>query len=373
MTKNRFWATAAVLIVLAPALPTSPAAGATQPPRLYTHESYVEEVGQVGDFDITDPDATFAFVFAALPDRVKVYPTENYYYFAFHHGGVRYVGNIRLENETRDQGKIHFAYEVESTAWNAEDKLVYILLDRAHGLVVHRLDALVYRLTYKGKSVVFELNDLSKLVPPPAAVASHERYIGPVFDESAIRFFLVYDPKLKLFHYILDETAPVPDELVASKFSDRVVVGKRTGFAFYRDHRRERKILIGVFEGNVRLNNYFDGPFDQLPDNFIEGETLRDAILQIEPDLAGKIDRYGSSFDGQMRFAISPYMHYAAVRDLASIHRCAAGRRASADRYYQCFAVDELAHRPGVSGAQPRRRTPAIKRARPSGHARDRR
>jgi hypothetical protein len=32
--------------------------------------------------------------------------------------------------------------------------------------------------------------------------------------------------------------------------------------------------MIGAFEGNMRANNYFDGPFDQLPDNFIEGETL---------------------------------------------------------------------------------------------------
>ena len=171
MSRNRFWATAAVLTVLAPALPTSRAAGATQP-RLYTNESYVEDVSQAGEFDISDAKAVFAFVLSALPDRVKVYPTENYYYFAFHHRGLRYVGNIRLENETRDQGKIHFAYEVESAEWNGAEKLFHILLERSHGLVVDKLDRLVYRLTYGGKSVVFELNDLSKVVPPAAAVAS---------------------------------------------------------------------------------------------------------------------------------------------------------------------------------------------------------
>ena len=72
-----------------------------------------------------------------------------------------------------------------------------------------------------------------------------------------------------------------------------ILVGKRTGFAYYRDHRLERKILIGVFEQNVRLNNYFDGPFDQLPDNFIEGDTLRQAIIDSDPGLKGKIDRLG--------------------------------------------------------------------------------
>jgi hypothetical protein len=39
--------------------------------------------------------------------------------------------------------------------------------------------------------------------------------------------------------------------------------------------------MIGAFEGNMRANNYFDGPFDQLPDNFIEGEALRAAILSV--------------------------------------------------------------------------------------------
>jgi len=369
MTRNPRWATAAILTVLVSALPTGRVAGAPQPPRLTTNESYVEDVGRVGEFDIADVTATFAFVFNAVPDRVKVYPTENYYYFAFHHRGVRYVGNIRLENETRDQGKVHFAYEVEAAAWNRPEKIFYLLLDGSHGLAVEKLDPLVYRLSYRGKSVTFELNDLSKVVPPPTAIAAGERYIGPVFDESAVRFFLVYNPKLRIFHYVLDETVPVADELAAS-LNDRILIGKRTGFAFYRDHKRERKILIGVFEGNVRLNNYFDGPFDQLPDNFIEGEALRSAILEIEPRLAGRIDRFGSSFGDQMRYAISPYMQYAAVRDLQSIHRCAVSRRGSSDRYYTCFVVDERAGRPTAGHAQPRRRTPAVKRTGPSGHAR---
>jgi hypothetical protein len=299
-----------------------------------------------------------------------VYPTENYYYFSFHHRGVRYAGNIRLENETRDQGRIHFAYEVEAADWKGEEQLFHILLDASHGLAVERLDPLVYRLAYGGKSVVFELNDLSRVVPPAAALGANERYIGPVFDESAIRFFLLYNSKLKVFHYVLDETVPVADDLAASSASGRVLIGKRTGFAFYRDHRRERKILIGVFEGNVRLNNYFDGPFDQLPDNFIEGETLRSAILDVQPRLAGRIDRFGSSFDGTTRYAISPYMLYTSVSQLGAIHRCAIARRTSAERYYRCFVVDDEPGKSSGSAAGPRGKTRGVKRSAPSGHAR---
>ena len=51
--------------------------------RVTTHEAYVEEVSRGADFDIGDIKAVFALVLASLPERVKVYPTENYFYFTF--------------------------------------------------------------------------------------------------------------------------------------------------------------------------------------------------------------------------------------------------------------------------------------------------
>src|SRR5262249_52761692 len=118
------------------------------------------------------------------------------------------------------------------------------------------------------------------------------------------------------------------------------LIGKRTGFAFYRDHRIERKILIGVFEGNARVNNYFDGPFDQLPDNFIAGEALRRIILQVQPSLAGKIDRLGGSPDGSSRYLIAPYLHYRSEDELYVFHQCATSKTVASDLYYGCFVVD---------------------------------
>src|SRR5262249_17525618 len=154
-----------------------------------------------------------------------------------------------------------------------EDPIKHVVLDRRRGVAVDKLGPLAYRVGYGDKSVVFELNDLSQVKPPAGAIGPDEVYLGPIFDESAIRFFLVFNKKLKIFHYILDETIENPEKLVAPADIDRILIGKRTGFAFYRDHKLERKILIGVFEGNSRINNYFDGPFDQLPDNFLEGES----------------------------------------------------------------------------------------------------
>ena len=308
-------------------------------PRLFTHQSYVEDVLRKSTLQIDDTKAVFAFVLGSLPDRVKVYPTENYYYFRFVHNGTQYAGNIRLATENRDQGVVHFAFSGDFAEWKSEDPVHYQLLGAKDGVAVEKLEPLVYRVSYGQKSVVFELNDLSKVAPPAGALAADERYIGPVFDDSAIRFFLVYNTRLKLFHYILDESA-LTDTFVRTTATDRIVIGKRTGMAFYRDHRLERKILIGVFEGNARINNYFDGPFDQLPDNFIQGETLRSALLDVEPELKGRIDRFGASPDGQTRYMISPYLHYRDEADLMIFHDCAENKELAADLYYACFLVE---------------------------------
>jgi hypothetical protein len=86
---------------LAAALPLS----ASERPRVYTNEQYIEDVTKETSLPIDDPKAMFAFVLESLPERVKVYPTENYYYFYFYHRGTRYAGNIRLDVADRDQGK----------------------------------------------------------------------------------------------------------------------------------------------------------------------------------------------------------------------------------------------------------------------------
>ena len=77
-------------------------------PRLHTNQAYVEDATRATTLAIGDPMAVFAFVLGGLPDSVKVYPTENYYYFRFMQGGVPYAGNIRLDplRARRWQGSI---------------------------------------------------------------------------------------------------------------------------------------------------------------------------------------------------------------------------------------------------------------------------
>lgn len=312
--------------------------------RVSTNEAYVEDVTRTAALAITDPVAVFAFVLDNLADRVKVYPTGNYFYFRFIDGGIPFAGNIRLDVRDRDSGKVHFAYYVDAAGRDTREAdpvfKVGGTLDGSNGVTVVQLEPLVYRVSHGHRSVVFALNDLADVKPPATALASDERFVGPVFDESGIAFFLVYNPTLRAFLYILDETGHIADDLSPSELTDRIVIGRRTGFAFYLDRQLERKILIGVFEGNRQANNYLDGPFDQLPENFIEGETLRDMLVESAPGLEGRIDRLGNTSDFEGHYAIVPYRHYRTEVDLYSIHECATGEKDPARSYARCFAAD---------------------------------
>jgi hypothetical protein len=341
-----------VTAIVAIAAAAAPAAAQPAEPALQTNQSYVEEVTRPTTLDVDDPMAVFGFVMARLPERVKIYPTENYYYFGFMHDGIRYAGNIRLDASNRDHGKADFAYFQDTAQWYDNSDVKHLVLDSSRGVTVEKVEPLVYRVSYQDKSVTFALNDLSGVKPPAGALGPDEKFIGPIFDEAAIRFFLVFNRKLRIFHYVLDETEPVAERFFSPKKTDRILVGKRTGFAFYRDHRLNRKIMIGAFEGNMRANNYFDGPFDQLPDNFIEGEALREAILSVRPQLKGQIDRFGSAPDGSIRFMIGPYLPYREVTDLDPIHACAVQKQKQPD-YYRCFVTDDESG--GMVAPKPKR------------------
>jgi hypothetical protein len=106
-----------------------------------------------------------------------------------------------------------------------------------------------------------------------------------------------------------------------------VVMGQRTGFAFYVDTLNNRKILVAVDGYNVMANNWFDGPFDQMPDRLVhEGKlTVRpylDSAYRLEP---GRIDEYGKfTRSTSSRVPVAPYAIYYKERDLRFVDSCMA-------------------------------------------------
>ncbi len=316
-----------------------PALAAGDEPELRTNQHMLEDLNKTPGFDIGDVEAAFDFVLRSLPDEVHVYPTENYYYFSFRHGGLDYAGNIRLAALDRDEGVVHFAYFPAATVSGKEGDMSYRPFTGADGVDLEKLDDLTYRVEFRGRAVTFRLNDLSDTVPPPELLSAADDYLGPVYDESGLQFFLLFNRDLKIFHYILNEQAPVPEQLRPTGYSERILVGHRTGFAFYLDQHIPRKILIGVHFANAAVNNYYDGPFDQLPDNFLEGDALKTAIETSHPAVAGRIDRFGYFESGEGRFLIGPYLQYSNETDLVVFDLCATNAELPQEQYYACFAI----------------------------------
>src|SRR5215210_1506506 len=141
-----------LIAALAFALMSEPAR-AQEPPQLQTNQSYVEDVTRATTLNVDDPMAVFGFVLSQLPERVKVYPTENYYYFGFMHNGIRYAGNVRLDASNRDDGKADFAYFEDTSQWYDDAPVKHLVLDGSRDVSIEKVERLVYRVTYQGKSV----------------------------------------------------------------------------------------------------------------------------------------------------------------------------------------------------------------------------
>jgi hypothetical protein len=332
----------AVLMLVAPiAVLAADKTTSASRPELRTNQQFIEELNLTGEpgFDVNDLKAVFRFIFSSLPDEIRVYPTENYYYFNFYHQGIKYAGNLRLAAVDRDKGILHFAYFADANASSSEGSMHYLGLSDKDGVLVEKAGPLEYKVGFGDRLITFHLNDVSDVKPPKESMLPEEIYLGPVFDESGLQFYLLFNSDLKIFHYILNETGGTGDQLIASEVSKRILIGKRSGFAFYKDHHVKRKVLIAVHAANVVVNNYYDGPFDQLPDNFIKGDALKDAIEASDPAMVGQIDRFGYLASGEGRYLIGPYIQYSDPGDLAVFDECASNPAMSRKDYPSCFAM----------------------------------
>ena len=243
------WTAALTLAGLATATMFATTARAETQPRLYLNQTYAEDATRQSTLDVKDPMAVFKFVFGKLPERVRstrprTTTTSNSSIAA---SGMPATCASPSSTATRASAFAYFEGLRSGTVINRE-QAQHPRRDR-RGVAVEKLDALAYRVRRR-QDRVFALNDLRDVKPPPGALP-RTRNSRPDLRESAMQFFLVFNPKLRLFHYLLDETVEVADQFFAAGPRRPHPVGKRTGFAFYRDHKLNRKILIGVFEGNT--------------------------------------------------------------------------------------------------------------------------
>jgi hypothetical protein len=306
--------------------------------------------------DLDDPTAVFRTVFEALADEVFVYPTENYYYFKFDANGRTIAGNLRLDAADRDDGVIHIGYFEYDEAGSYQDRDGRGgPLTSAEGVTVTGVDRFIYDVTAFGRTVRFRLNDRGFEAPPAGLMKAGESYVGRIQDESGLAFFLLFQEIDSHFMYVLDDASAGNRETFVDG-TPRVLIGRRTGFAFFDDREHNRRILIGVNGRNTDRNNYYDGPFDQLPDNHIAESGMGSFIERAYPSLKGHIDGYGHfAGDSSGRVAISPYYVYYDAAELEFVGSCS-DSTTTADAFYSCITPDfqqMMAAAPAAGEATP--------------------
>lgn len=264
-----------------------------------------------------EPAPLVTAVLQQAPEPIVVYPSERYYYFTIKASDLYVSGNLRFTDV--EEGVLHTgAFRVGETY-----DFVAETFDHRSGSVHIEPSGTP---DPRGPTYTLRFGDVVRtvvLVEPQQPAESSEapflewRFVSPIVDESGVVFDLFFDAERKRFAYLLREsaTAPSPESLIPIEDRGMLPAGMslwrapQSAFVFLRGAVPGRALLVGVAHRNVRLNNYFDGPFDQVPPRL----PLRDMLYAAYPytQIGRGLDPHGR-FIGQdgVRVAISPYHTY---------------------------------------------------------------
>ena len=267
--------------------------------------------------DPADAVAVFARVFAGLPDEVRVLPTENYFYWRLTMPGRPLAGNIRPASGRRERGELSFGYsewvDTPDEPGAAPPVSASRVFTAADGVMISNPGPFTCVTEFRGKRVTFRLHEIEQTPPRGFALAEDEKFLARTWDESGLPFFLMYNTAENYFFWVLNEESPVAEKFTIT--DGLAAAGQRTGFVFWIDAARgARKVLACVRRLSVRRNDYYDGPFDQLADNYARRINLKKYVEDAFPALRGQVDDYGYYLNRPGRVAIDAY----AQRDTAA-------------------------------------------------------
>jgi len=273
------------------------------------------------DLDVHNPYEVFSYIFSRLPDEVTVYPSENYFYFFLYADGIQWSGNMRLPARTRADGDLSFAYfEFEDFPLGTRSGDSHAkMLNEPDGVLVREQSRFIWEVEYEGKIVEFHLNELRQDRPRSFVLDQNEVFIQRTFDESGLQWFLIFNRALNYFSWILNEEEQVPELISEFEENPNYYIGRKSGFLFWNDaEHNNRKVLMAIRRASVQRNDYYDGPFDQLADNYAAETNVSEFMQRAYPDTRGNVDTYGYYLDSEnsLRVAISPYYTYGEHEDI---------------------------------------------------------
>ena len=307
---------------------------------MITSESYISGLYN-HDVDLNSAPEMFWYALSALDPEVLIYTGENNFYLQFSVAGRVVGGIISLAVKDRDQGNVGFSYIERNQnlglprfSKRAGGGAVFSAKD---GVIVKKVDNFTYSVAFRGKRVLFRLYDPGMAPPKTAKLRDSEEYVGPVIDESGFMFFLCFDRRSNNLLLLLNDEHGEPD--IFSNIGDDLVIGERSGFVFYQDRHFSRKILVGVWGENTLENNWWDGPHDQMPDNYIALGMIpkyQEYLERAYPGTHGRIDAFGNYLGKDSgRVAVAPYAVYFSIQELRNYIR---GCHTNPESFYLCIS-----------------------------------
>ena len=206
--------------------------------------------------DLDNYREVLKLVLSMAGDPIRVYPSEGYFYFSFFSNGDLIKGNLRFDRYLREDGYVSFAYfrQFSDSKRRAVDRNNHWTLGPDDGFFLTQIDPFHFDLEYENVSAVVEIYDAKRELSAVKPINEGEIYVGPVLDESGVRFHLIFDQHSNVFLFVLNETLGATETFRHHKENSNILIGNRTQFAFYQDGMRHRRILIGVNRANA-------GPF----------------------------------------------------------------------------------------------------------------
>jgi hypothetical protein len=282
-----------------------------------------------------EPRNFLGYLWRRLPSYAVVYPTETYYYYQVKMpDGVTISGNLRLLDA--GSGIIRIGYFDKNKPHDEESENWVGAFGAEEGMIVRTISPNVFDATYNDKTIRFSLTDFAPVAPQNLKLLPEEEFVSQIFDESGIRFVLLYNTKTSTFYFVINDAVGINEEIQALEgpFS----LGERTGYVYYKDSELNRTQLVAVRNDSIYDNSYFDGPFDQVPPRLPIKEKLEAAYPYVV--YRGGIDEHGNfnNIPGS-RVAISPYFDYDAAQDVPVHFSSCVAKIDPSDRW-SCLAYE---------------------------------
>ncbi len=160
------------------------------------NQDFVNQAHMPG-LDLADRDAVLRHVLVAMRDEITVYPSEGYYYFDFFNEGEKIRGNLRFDASFRDEGRVSFVYF--KAHGNGSNPDFFHMLSKDNGVSFKKLSPFIYELRFESLVKKIYIYDANRELADKPKLPENEEYIGPSFDESGVRFDVIFDHDSKVF------------------------------------------------------------------------------------------------------------------------------------------------------------------------------